>query len=67
MQASGAVSRVRQARTMQTEYAERGCPHESRRGHALFPSCGGAGDERGSPRRLCIMIGGYSTRIQRLL
>src|SRR5262249_250799 len=35
MQASGAVSRVRQARTEHSSSTERGCPHESRRGHAF--------------------------------
>ena len=41
MRASGAVSRVRQARTACPWSAARGCPHESRRGHAFSPTCGG--------------------------
>src|SRR5437868_4983969 len=54
MQASGAVSRVRQARTRFASSAERGCPHESRRGHAFITTCGGFCSEHDSTRRLPI-------------
>jgi len=40
MQASGAVSRVRQARAMRASSDKRGCPHESRRGHAFCRTSG---------------------------
>jgi len=50
MQASGAVSRVRQARTMRASSDERGCPHESRRGHAFCTTCGGSASEHEGSR-----------------
>src|ERR1044071_8990215 len=50
MQASGAVSRVRQARNASIWPARRGRPHESRRGRAFCTTCGGAASEHDGSR-----------------